>query len=154
MPRTDRASRLIAAPAESVFAALVDASALETWLPPGDMVGRVLELDPRPGGAFRIVLTYADPAGVRGKSTEDSDVVDATFVEVVPGSRVSYVVTFVSEDPSFAGSMTMTWDLTAVADGTRVDIEAVDVPDGISAEDHATGMSSSLADLARFVERG
>jgi len=147
MPRTDRASRLIAAPAESVFAALVDASALETWLPPGDMVGRVLELDPRPGGAFRIVLTYADPAGVRGKSTEDSDVVDA-------GSRVSYVVTFVSEDPSFAGSMTMTWDLTAVADGTRVDIEAVDVPDGISAEDHATGMSSSLDNLARFVERG
>ncbi|SFD02539.1 Uncharacterized conserved protein YndB, AHSA1/START domain [Nocardioides terrae] len=154
MPRTDRASRVIAAPAESVYAALVDASALEMWLPPSGMAGRVLELDPRPGGAFRMVLTYADPAGVRGKSSEDSDVVDARFVEIAPGSRVSYAVRFLSEDPGFAGSMTMTWDLTTVDGGTRVDITATDVPDGITPEDHATGMSSSLDNLARFVERG
>jgi hypothetical protein len=49
--------------------------------------------------------------------------------------------------------MTMTWALTASADGTRVDIRADDVPAGISAEDHAAGLASSLANLAAHVER-
>jgi hypothetical protein len=36
--------------------------------------------------------------------------------------------------------------------GTRVDIIADDVPDGISADDHAAGLASSLENLARYVE--
>ena len=34
-----------------------------------------------------------------------------------------------------------------------VDIVAEDVPDGVSAEDHAAGLSSSLANLAGYVEQ-
>jgi Activator of Hsp90 ATPase homolog 1-like protein len=49
--------------------------------------------------------------------------------------------------------MTMSWEITAVDGGTRVDITADDVPDGISAEDHARGLASSLANLAKHVER-
>jgi len=37
--------------------------------------------------------------------------------------------------------------------GTRVDLRADDVPDGISAEDHATGLASSLANLAAYLEQ-
>ena len=48
--------------------------------------------------------------------------------------------------------MTMTWAITAVDGGTRVDITADEVPDGISAEDHAVGMASSLANLAAYLE--
>ena len=48
-------------------------------------------------------------------------------------------VDFVSDDPRFAGTMTMTWAVSEAGDGTRVDIRADDVPDGISAEDHAAG---------------
>jgi hypothetical protein len=44
--------------------------------------------------------------------------------------------------------MTMPWAVTAVDGGARVDITAEDVPDGISAADHATGLASSLANLA------
>ena len=47
----------------------------------------------------------------------------------------------------------MTWEVTAVEGGTRVDIVADDVPDGISPEDHATGLASSLANLAEHFER-
>ena len=48
--------------------------------------------------------------------------------------------------------MTMTWAVQAVGGGTRVEITADDVPDGISADDHAAGLSSSLDNLARYVE--
>ncbi|GAB3899143.1 SRPBCC family protein [Kibdelosporangium lantanae] len=153
MPRTDTAFRVIAAPLEHVYAALVDPDALTTWLPPDGMSGRFDRFDARPGGSYRLILTYADASGTPGKATADSDVVEARFVDIVPGVRVVQAVDFVSDDPAYAGTMTMTWEVTAAGAGTRVEIRADDVPDGISAEDHAAGMASSLANLAAHVEK-
>ncbi len=99
-----------------------------------------------------MVLTYADPTASRGKSTPDSDVVEARFVDIVPGVRVVYAVEFVSEDPALAGTMTLTWEVTAVVGGTRVDITAEGVPDVISPKDHAAGLTSSLANLADYLK--
>ncbi|MDT7727921.1 MAG: hypothetical protein QOI21_4497 [Actinomycetota bacterium] len=143
---------MIAAPPERVYAALVDPEALKTWLPPQGMSGKFDRFDARPGGSYRLVLTYADASSSPGKATPDSDVVEARFVDIVPGARVVQAVEFVSDDPSYAGTMTMTWEVTAVDTGTRVEIRADDVPDGISAEDHAEGLSSSLANLAAYFE--
>jgi uncharacterized protein YndB with AHSA1/START domain len=153
MPRTDRGSRVIAASPGEAWAALVDPGALLTWLPPGEMTGRFERFDARPGGSYRLVLTYPDGSGAPGKATADSDIVEVRFVDIVPGQRVVQAVDFVSDDPANAGTMTMTWQLTAVKAGTRVDIVAEDVPDGISAADHAEGLSSSLAKLAAYLER-
>jgi uncharacterized protein YndB with AHSA1/START domain len=153
MPRTDQASRIVAAPPEHVYAALVDPAALVAWLPPDGMSGRFERFDARPGGSYRLVLTYADPSGAPGKTSADSDIVETRFVDIVPGQRVVQAVDFVSDDPAYAGTMTMTWQLTAVDAGTRVDIVADDVPDGISAADHAAGLASSLANLAAYLER-
>jgi uncharacterized protein YndB with AHSA1/START domain len=152
MARTDAASRVIAAPPERVYAALVDPEALTAWLPPDGMTGRFEHFDVRPGGSYRLVLTYADASTSRGKTTSDSDVVEARFVEVVPGKRVVQAVDFVSDDPAHAGTMTMTWEVTQADSGTRVDIRAVNVPSGITAEDHAAGLTSSLANLAKHLE--
>ena len=153
MPRTDRASRVIAAPLERVYAALVDPDALIAWLPPEGMSGRFERFDARPGGSYRMVLTYADAFGAPGKATADSDIVEGRFLDVVPGARVVQAVDFVSDDPAYAGTMTMTWEVTAVDAGARVGIRADDVPDGISAQDHAAGLASSLANLAAYLER-
>ena len=152
MPRTDTASRVIAAPPARVYAAFVDPDELTAWLPPRGMTGRFERFDPRPGGSYRLILTYADASGAPGKTTADSDIVEARFVDLVPGVRVIQEVDFVSDDASFAGTMRMTWEVTAVEEGTRVDIIADDVPDGISAEDHAEGLASSLANLADHIE--
>ena len=46
----------------------------------------------------------------------------------VPGVRVVQAVEFVSDDPTYAGAMTMTWEVTAVEEGTRVDIIADNFP--------------------------
>ena len=141
MPRTDRASRVIAAQPERVWAALVDPEALRAWLPPSGMIGRFERFDGRAGGSYRMVLTYSDASSAPGKATVDSDIVEARFVDIVPGERVVQAVDFVSDDPAYAGTMIMTWEVTE------------DVPDGISAEDHAAGLASSLTNLAAYLER-
>ena len=144
---------MIAASPGRIWAALIDPEALLAWLPPGGMTGRFERFDARPGGSYRMVLTYSDASGAPGKASAESDIVEARFIDVVPGERVVQAVDFVSDDPAYAGTMTMTWEVMAVDAGTRVDIVAEDVPDGISAEDHAAGLASSLANLAAYVEQ-
>lgn len=152
MPRTDRALRVIAASPERVYAALLDPDALTAWLPPQGMTARFERFDARPGGSYRLVLIYTDSERAPGKTTSDSDVVEARFVSLVPGARVVQEVDFESDDPSFAGTMTMTWDIRAVDGGSLLELTADGVPDGISAADHAAGMGSSLANLAEHLE--
>jgi hypothetical protein len=74
------------------------------------------------------------------------------MVDLVPGKSVVQSFEFASEDPAFAGSMTMNWSLVAIPDGTNVTIAADNVPRGISRADHEAGMTSTLANLAAFVE--
>ena len=126
--RTDTASRVVDASPDRVYAALVVPDTLVAWLPPEGMSASFERFDARPGGGFRLVLTYDDPSGSPGKSTPDSDVVEARFVELVPGSRVVQDVDFVADDPRHAGTMTMTWELTPTESGTRVEIRADNVP--------------------------
>jgi uncharacterized protein YndB with AHSA1/START domain len=152
MPRTDTAGRVIAAAPDRVYAALTDPDALSVWLPPTGMTGRFERFDLRKGGSYRLVLIYEDSLDSPGKATADTDVVEARFLDLEPGKCVVQAVEFESDDPAFAGTMIIRWELSAVGDGTRVTITAEDVPDGISAEDHAAGLASSLENLARFVE--
>ena len=142
---------MIAVSPEKAYGALVDPEALAKWVPPSGMTGRIERFEPRPGGSYRMVLTYTNSRASRGKSTADSDIVEARFIDIVPGARVAYEVQFVSDDPAFAQPMTVTWEVTAVAGGSRVDITADNVPDGISAQDHADGMTSSLSNLADYL---
>jgi uncharacterized protein YndB with AHSA1/START domain len=141
---------VIAAAPDRVHAALVDPDALVRWLPPSGMTGRFDRYDARPGGGYRLVLTYEDDAS-DAKSTADSDVVEARFVEIVPGVRVVQAVEFESDDPAYSGTMTMTWSLDPVDGDTLVEIRAEDVPPGISAEDHAAGLASTLRNLAGYL---
>ena len=67
--------------------------------------------------------------------------------------RIVQAVNFVSDDPAFSGTMTMTWEIAPIDDKTHVEVRAEHVPHGISAEDHAVGLASSLANLARYTER-
>jgi 8-oxo-dGTP diphosphatase len=152
MGRTDRASLLIHADRETVFAALTGQEALSAWLPPQGMHGRFERFDLREGGSYRLVLTYDDASGSPGKTAADSDVSEARIARLVPGELVEQLVDFESEDPAFQGTMRMAWHLHRTEDGTLVEFEARDVPEGIRARDHAEGLTSSLANLAAFLE--
>ena len=152
MERTDRAALVIAASPAAVYNALLDPRALEAWLPPEGMRGRIERWDPRPGGGFRMVLTYLDATGSPGKTSASTDVVDLEFADLTPERRVVHRAVFEADDPAFAGVMTMTWSLAASGDsGTEVTVTATGVPAGIAQADHEAGIASSLAGLASYL---
>src|SRR2546423_13207230 len=83
------------------------------------MTARFGRFDARPGGSYRMVLTYSDASGAPGKATADSDIVEARFVDIVPGERVVQAVGFVSRDPAHASTMIMTREVTPAHAGAR-----------------------------------
>lgn len=150
--RIDRASRIIHATPEAIWLALVDPEALAVWRPPAGMTGRFDSFDAREGGSYRMTLTYDDAGSAHGKSSNDTDIVDGRFAELVPGRRIVELVDFQSDDPAFAGTMKITTSLTPVPGGTEVAIACENVPGGISPKDHQAGMNSTLANLAAYIE--
>lgn len=151
--RIDSAARVVAASPQTIYRAFLDPEAWVKWLPPEGMTGRAHAFEPRPGGAYRMALTYGTPDhATHGKTSDDTDIVEGRFLELVPGERVVHRVVFVSDDPAFAGEMTMTWSLSPVPGGTEVTITCDNVPEGIREEDHAAGLQSTLRNLAAFVE--
>ena len=151
--RIDAASRVIAASVDTLYRAFVDAAAVASWLPPEGMKGHMHVFEPRAGGTYRMTLTYERPEHTApGKTSANEDVVNGRFVELVPNERVVQRFEFESDDPAFAGTMTMTWKLTPTPGGTEVSVICENVPEGVRQEDHIAGLTSTLANLAAFVE--
>ncbi|MGH7458653.1 MAG: SRPBCC family protein [Longimicrobiaceae bacterium] len=149
--RTDSASRVIAASPQTIYRAFVDPEALVSWLPPEGMTGQVNVFDAREGGTYRITLTYDAPEySTAGKTSENADVVQGQFLELVPNERIVQRVACESDDPAFAGAMTMTWSLAVVAGGTEITITCENVPEGVRQEDHDAGLRSTLENPTRF----
>lgn len=149
--RTDAGSRIIKAAADVIYRALVEPAAMASWRPPQGMRGKVLAFDAREGGTFRMALIYEGDGG-HGKTTDNADVFEGRFAELVPGKRVVELVEFESDDPAFAGTMRIVTTLEPVHAGTRVTVSCENVPLGISEDDHQKGIASSLENLAAFVE--
>ncbi|MCP4615440.1 MAG: SRPBCC family protein [Bradyrhizobium sp.] len=150
--RSDSASLVIAASPQMIYRAFIDPAAWVRWLPPEGMTARIYEFDARPGGIYRMALTYrGDDHPNAGKTADDTDAVQGRFLELVPNQRIVQLVTFESDDPGFAGEMRMTWSLSPGDGGTKVSIVCENVPEGIRKEDHDAGLRSTLANLARYV---
>ncbi|CAM5363648.1 SRPBCC family protein [Leifsonia shinshuensis] len=117
----------ITAPPETVFAYLVTPAGLTAWM------GQYAVLDPRPGGEFT-----ADIAGspIRGE-----------FLEVDEPHRVviSWGVAGSSDLPP--GASTVTFTLTPLGSGTRVQVRHTDLPEPRVAG-HRAGWAHFLPRLA------
>lgn len=150
--RTDKASRTITAPRDRVFQAFVKREEIVRWLPPAGARAILEEFEPAPDGPFRMTLIFAGSGSKSGETSQNSDKVQGKFVEITPPERIVQQFTFVSDDPKFEGTMLMTWALDETPTGTLVSVVAENVPEGISAEDHQLGMTSSLESLAAIVE--
>lgn len=77
--------RVMALPREEVFAAWLDPTSLQRWMRPGDVDRATVEIDPRVGGKFRIVMHHG------GRS----DAHWGEYLVIEPPSRLSF--TWISE---------------------------------------------------------
>jgi uncharacterized protein YndB with AHSA1/START domain len=151
--RIDSASRVIKTSPLTIYHAFLDADAVASWRPPKGMKCEVYEFEPRQGGSYRMSFSYKDTDHeVPGKTSEHADVFRGRFLELVPGKRIVESVEFESDDPDFAGEMTITTILDPVPGGTMVTFLAGSIPVGIKPADHYKGMTSTLENLAAFTE--
>ena len=118
--------RVLRAPAERIYRAFLDADAMCKWLPPHGFTGRVLSLDARVGGSYRMQFTNLSSGGTHAFGGE--------YVELVPGE------------------MRTTIQLKKVMTGTEVSIVQAGIPAVIPTEMCYLGWQESLQLLALLVE--
>lgn len=131
--------REIAASAEVLFDAWLDAESLGTWLKPTGIRETRAETDPQEGGAFRIVMV-----------DDESDIVHSgTYREIDRPRRL--VFTWSSPATRFRDSIvTVTFQPTP--DSTVVEIHQVGLPDEDAQASHDAGWTDALRELDRTTD--
>lgn len=151
--RVDSGSRFIKASPHTIYRAYMDPQAIAEWRPPEGMRCEILEFEPHVGGKFRMAYIYTAAHPVAGKTSEDRDIFEGRFTELIPDKRIVEVVEFESPDPAFTGEMSITTLLEPKPGGTEVTVLCENVPPGIRRDDHLEGINSSLKNLAGFTEK-
>ena len=141
-PGTVTLHRVLRAPVERVYRALVDADALCKWMPPHGFTAHVHQLDAREGGTFRMSFTNF--------TTGDTHHFGGTYVEVVPNERLRNTDRF--DDAQWPGEMVTTYVLRAVPSGTELHITQEGIPAAIPVDGCHVGWQDSLQQLAQLVE--
>jgi uncharacterized protein YndB with AHSA1/START domain len=72
--------RVLPVERERVFAAWLDPASLATWMRPGDMTDAIVEVDPRVGGRFRILM----------QRTQDTYEHQGEYLAIEPPSLLSF----------------------------------------------------------------
>jgi uncharacterized protein YndB with AHSA1/START domain len=141
-PNTVRLHRVLRASPEKVYRAFVDTDALVKWLPPNGYTCKVLEMNAKVGGRFKMSFTNF--------TTGKSHSFGGTYVDLTPHERIRYTEKF--DDPNMPGEMQTTITLKKVSCGTEVSIVQEGIPAVIPAEACYLGWQESLISLAKLVE--
>jgi len=139
---TVRLHRVLRAPAERVYKAFTEKSALEYWLPPYGFIGTVHEIDVRAGSGYRMSFTNF--------GTGNSHTFTVEFVELVANERIRHTDRF--DDENLHGEMEVSIDLKSVNCGTELSIVQEGIPAVIPVEMCYLGWQESLEQLAKLVE--
>ncbi|MFN3899956.1 MAG: SRPBCC family protein [Alishewanella aestuarii] len=134
--------RVVKAPPERVYRAFLEPEALVKWYPPHGFTCRVLSMDARVGGGYKMAFTNFSS----GKSHSFA----GTFLELIPNSLIRLNDQF--DDPNLPGLMQVTSRLKPVLIGTELTIEQSGVPEAIPAEFCYAGWQESLQLLALLTE--
>ncbi len=134
--------RVLRTSPERIYRAFLDADAMAKWLPPYGFTCKVLHMDARMGGTFRMTFTNF--------STGNGHSFGGEYRELVPNERIAYSDKF--DDPNLPGEMVTTVSLRTVVCGTELSIEQAGIPEMIPVEMCYLGWQESLAQLANLVE--
>lgn len=151
--RTHRITRDILAPPRAIYRAFLDGEAASSWRAPKGTAARVERFDPRIGGGYRMAFVVSEGSVDLGSASVREDVLEGRFVDLLPDSRIIEEVRLNSDDPQFAGTMTITTMIEQAKGGaSKVTILAENVTSGSGNERHFEGMRSTLRNLANLVE--
>jgi uncharacterized protein YndB with AHSA1/START domain len=134
--------RVLRAAPERVYRAFVDPDAMVKWLPPNGFTGKVLHMDARVGGFYKMSFTNF--------ATGSSHSFGGEYLELAPHERIRFTDKF--DDPNMPGEMQTTVTLKPVSCGTEVNITQEGIPDVIPAEACYLGWQESLVLLGKLVE--
>lgn len=134
--------RVFTAPPERIYRAFLDPDAMAKFLPPHGFTGRVLEMDARVGGIYRMQFTNF--------SSGQTHAFGGKYLELVPFERI--VNTDVFDDPNLPGQMITTITLKAVSCGTELTAVQQGIPAMIPTEACYLGWQQTLQLLAQLVE--
>jgi uncharacterized protein YndB with AHSA1/START domain len=139
---TVRLFRVLRAPPERVYRALLDPDAMVKWLPPHGFTGRVHHLEAKVGGTYRMSFTNL--------STGNGHSFGGEYLELLPNERIRHTDRF--DDPNLPGLMQTTIVLKKVFCGTQLNIVQEALPEVIPVEACYLGWQESLTLLAQLVE--
>ncbi|SFD56614.1 SRPBCC family protein [Paracidovorax konjaci] len=139
---TVRLHRVLRAPADRIYRAFLDPDAMAKWLPPHGFTGKVLEIDARVGGRYRMQFTHFGNGQVHAFGGE--------YLELVPGERIVHTDRF--DATGLPGEMRTTIQLKAVPVGTDLSVVQEGIPAMIPTEACYLGWQESLQLLALLVE--
>lgn len=139
---TVRFHRVLKAPSERIYKAVLDPAANAKWLPPNGFTCTVHHLDAKPGGTFRMSFTNF--------STGKSQAFHGTYVELVAAERI--VMTDQFEPGGPPGQIRTTYTFKPISVGTELSIVQENIPAEIPPEACYLGWQESLENLARLVE--
>ena len=134
--------RVFRAPPDRVYRAFIDPDAMAKWLPPHGFAGRVLSMEARVGGSYRMQFTNF--------SNGQSHAFGGEYLELVPGARIVHTDSF--DDPNLPGEMRTTITFRPVLVGTEVTAVQEGIPAVIPTEMCYLGWQESLQLLALLVE--
>ncbi len=134
--------RVFRAPPDRVYRAFIDPDAMAKWLPPHGFTGRVLSMDARVGGSYRMQFTNF--------SNGQSHAFGGTYLELIPGERIVHTDSF--DDPNLPGEMRTTIIFRPVLVGTEVTAVQEGIPAVIPTEMCYLGWQESLQLLALLIE--
>ena len=134
--------RVLRAPPERVYRAFLDPDALAKWLPPHGFTARVLEMDARVGGSYRMHFTNL--------GNGQRHVFGGRYLELVPNERIVNTDRF--DDANLPGEMITTVTLQTVSVGTELKVVQQGIPAAIPVEGCYLGWQDSLQLLAQLVE--
>lgn len=150
-----RNTKIISSSADKVFEAFTNPRALEVWLVPGEMTGKIHSFDLRENGGYTMSLFYPEnDTTSSGKSGKKEDRYTARFIEIRPPRKIVTAIKFDSHDVKFSGEMIEHVELEQKPEGTQVTIVFKNIPEGIDPKDNEAGTESSLNKLEAYLAGG
>lgn len=139
---TVRFHRVLKAPPERIYKAILDPAANCKWLPPHGFTCTVHHLEAKVEGTYKMSFTNF--------STGNSHTFGGKYLELEPGVRI--VATDIFDDPNLPGEMRTTYSFRKVSVGTEMSVIQEGIPAAIPEEACYLGWQESLEQLAKLVE--